>query len=52
MLGLAEVELVHRGHQAGSARERPQQLAKLLGDVGVLEARAGDHMADTLPDLV
>jgi hypothetical protein len=52
VLAVAEVELVDRGHQPGGARQRAEELAELLSDVCVLEAAAGDHVVDALPDLV
>src|SRR5436305_9823490 len=52
VLGLAEVELAHRGTQPRRARRRSEQLRELLADVSMLDARAGNHVADTLPHLV
>jgi hypothetical protein len=52
MLGLTEVELVHREQQSAVARRRIEQERQLCGDTRVLEAGAGNHVVDTLPDLV
>ena len=52
VLGLAEVEFAHRRQQPGGARRRAQDLRELLRDARVLGAGAGNHVPDTLPDLV
>jgi hypothetical protein len=52
MNGLAQVELVHRRHQAGGACRTAQQLSKLLGEIRVRACGGGDHVQHTLPHLV
>jgi hypothetical protein len=38
--------------QPGRARWRSEKLGELLADVSMLDAGAGNHVADTLPHLV
>ena len=52
VLGLAEVELAHRRTQPRGPGRAIEQHSELLADICVFDAGAGDHVADTLPDLV
>jgi len=52
VLGLAQVELAHRRRQAGGSSRAIEQYGELLADIRMLDARAGNDVANTLPDLV
>ena len=52
LLGVAQVELVHCGHEARGLRWLVEHDGELLGDPCVLEAGSGNHVQRTLPHLV